>query len=192
MAHNSFTVEANGIARILLTPIMISFPTMDESKISNAKVYECKGIWDTGATGSCITKKVSNSLGLIPTGAKDVHTAAGLVKQNSYEVNIYLPNKLIIPFVTVSECEALTSDPNEQIEVLIGMDIISLGDFCVTNHNGKTCMSFRIPSLHKIDYNKYSNGLPNEPYITGPKIGRNDPCHCGSKKKFKNCHGKTN
>ena len=25
---------------------------------------------------------------------------------------------------------------------------------------------------------------------TGPKIGRNDPCHCGSGKKFKNCHGK--
>ncbi|MCJ8268062.1 MAG: preprotein translocase subunit SecA [Psychrosphaera sp.] len=24
----------------------------------------------------------------------------------------------------------------------------------------------------------------------GPKIGRNDPCHCGSGKKFKQCHGK--
>ena len=24
----------------------------------------------------------------------------------------------------------------------------------------------------------------------GPKIGRNDPCSCGSGKKFKNCHGK--
>lgn len=22
-----------------------------------------------------------------------------------------------------------------------------------------------------------------------PKIGRNDPCHCGSEKKFKKCHG---
>jgi SEC-C motif-containing protein len=25
---------------------------------------------------------------------------------------------------------------------------------------------------------------------TGPDVGRNDPCHCGSKKKFKKCHGK--
>jgi preprotein translocase subunit SecA len=24
---------------------------------------------------------------------------------------------------------------------------------------------------------------------TGPKIGRNDPCPCGSGKKFKQCHG---
>jgi SEC-C motif domain protein len=23
-----------------------------------------------------------------------------------------------------------------------------------------------------------------------PKVGRNDPCHCGSGKKFKKCHGK--
>jgi preprotein translocase subunit SecA len=25
---------------------------------------------------------------------------------------------------------------------------------------------------------------------SGPKLGRNDPCYCGSGKKFKNCHGK--
>jgi uncharacterized protein YchJ len=24
---------------------------------------------------------------------------------------------------------------------------------------------------------------------TEPKIGRNDPCHCGSGRKFKKCHG---
>ena len=24
----------------------------------------------------------------------------------------------------------------------------------------------------------------------GPKIGRNDPCHCDSGKKFKVCHGR--
>jgi SEC-C motif-containing protein len=24
----------------------------------------------------------------------------------------------------------------------------------------------------------------------GPRVGRNDPCHCGSGKKFKKCHGK--
>src|SRR5258705_10342981 len=29
-----------------------------------------------------------------------------------------------------------------------------------------------------------------EPIRVGPKIGRNDPCPCGSGKKYKNCHGK--
>jgi preprotein translocase subunit SecA len=31
---------------------------------------------------------------------------------------------------------------------------------------------------------------PQAPIRVGPKIGRNDPCPCGSGKKFKNCHGK--
>jgi SEC-C motif-containing protein len=30
-----------------------------------------------------------------------------------------------------------------------------------------------------------------ETYVkSGPDVGRNDPCHCGSGKKFKKCHGK--
>ena len=29
-----------------------------------------------------------------------------------------------------------------------------------------------------------------EPVRVGQKIGRNDPCPCGSGKKYKNCHGK--
>ncbi|MGM9835532.1 MAG: preprotein translocase subunit SecA [Muribaculaceae bacterium] len=31
---------------------------------------------------------------------------------------------------------------------------------------------------------------PTAPIVNGPKIGRNDPCPCGSGKKFKNCHGR--
>ncbi len=35
-------------------------------------------------------------------------------------------------------------------------------------------------------------GAPQQrmPFQAGPKIGRNDPCPCGSGKKYKNCHGK--
>jgi preprotein translocase subunit SecA len=32
-----------------------------------------------------------------------------------------------------------------------------------------------------------SNG--NAPRVTGEKVGRNDPCPCGSGKKYKKCHG---
>ena len=31
---------------------------------------------------------------------------------------------------------------------------------------------------------------PTQPVKAGPKIGRNDPCPCGSGKKYKNCHGR--
>ncbi|MEJ7737126.1 MAG: preprotein translocase subunit SecA [Chitinophagaceae bacterium] len=32
--------------------------------------------------------------------------------------------------------------------------------------------------------------VKKEPVKVGPKVGRNDPCPCGSGKKFKHCHGK--
>lgn len=32
--------------------------------------------------------------------------------------------------------------------------------------------------------------IKQEPVIAEPKIGRNDPCPCGSGKKYKNCHGR--
>jgi hypothetical protein len=34
-----------------------------------------------------------------------------------------------------------------------------------------------------------SSGLPPEPYLAPPKIGRNEPCPCGSGKKYKKCCG---
>ncbi|MGV3527695.1 MAG: preprotein translocase subunit SecA [Flavisolibacter sp.] len=43
------------------------------------------------------------------------------------------------------------------------------------------------------DYFDPSEGgvaVKQEPIKVGPKIGRNDPCPCGSGKKYKNCHGK--
>ncbi len=39
------------------------------------------------------------------------------------------------------------------------------------------------------DYYDPSN-VKQEPVRVGPKVGRNDPCPCGSGKKYKNCHGK--
>jgi preprotein translocase subunit SecA len=36
----------------------------------------------------------------------------------------------------------------------------------------------------------WSGSSPKAPGATKTKIGRNDPCHCGSGKKFKQCHGR--
>jgi preprotein translocase subunit SecA len=40
------------------------------------------------------------------------------------------------------------------------------------------------------DYIDPSGPIKQEPIKVGPKVGRNDPCPCGSGKKYKNCHGK--
>jgi preprotein translocase subunit SecA len=40
------------------------------------------------------------------------------------------------------------------------------------------------------DYYDPSANVKQAPVKVGPKVGRNDPCPCGSGKKYKNCHGK--
>jgi preprotein translocase subunit SecA len=37
----------------------------------------------------------------------------------------------------------------------------------------------------------HAHAAPAPPFVHGaPKLGRNDPCSCGSGKKFKKCHGR--
>jgi WD40 repeat protein len=74
-------------------------------------------------------------------------TVSGEMLSDVYLVNIELPNKYMISGVRVTEGK-ISGD----FEVLIGMDIIQLGDFAVTNYNGRTVFSFRIPSMAHIDF----------------------------------------
>jgi preprotein translocase subunit SecA len=45
------------------------------------------------------------------------------------------------------------------------------------------------PSATAAAGNGSSNGGAREPVRTAHKLGRNDPCYCGSGKKYKRCHG---
>lgn len=94
-----------------------------------------------------------------------------------------MPNNLVIPSVRVTEC----ADNAGDFGVIIGMDVITMGDFSITNYDSKTTVSFRIPSIKTIDYVEEANKLKESKYN---KIGRNDLCPCGSNKKYKYCHGK--
>lgn len=44
--------------------------------------------------------------------------------------------------------------------------------------------------IEKGEMNDAPSAKPGETFVkTGPEVGRNEPCHCGSGKKFKKCHG---
>jgi len=44
--------------------------------------------------------------------------------------------------------------------------------------------------VEKGDFAEEAQAAPGVTVVkTGPEIGRNEPCHCGSGKKFKKCHG---
>ena len=178
---HSFTLTYNGKSNVLKTKIVIS-KAFDPQKTKDPPEFkQYSAIWDTGATNCVISKKIIDECGLKPIGMTKVHSVGLTKKRGTYLINIILPNKVGIPSVRATEGEIVGTD------VLIGMDIIGLGDFAVTNKDGKTTMSFRFPSNEKIDFVEQSKkSIP----IVVNKVGRNDPCPCGSGRKYKKCHGK--
>lgn len=118
--------------------------------------YVADALWDTGATISCISMDVVSKLGLVSTGKMEINTPAGKKEVNTYSVDIVLPNK--VQDVLISNCTVCDSDIGDQgISLLIGMDIIQLGDFSVSNYGGQTVFSFRLPSKETTDYVKKIN-----------------------------------
>lgn len=186
--YHAFTsISQGGILRELITNIGVTLPYVPEAyKDKQIKIYETKALWDTGATNSVITKQTAIDLQLKPVSIVNVQHAGGISQQNAYIVNIFLPNNIIIPNVKVTEC----ADTNGKFGVIIGMDIICIGDFAITNEGGKTMFSLMLPSYKAIDFVAQANELNKpQPIVAQPVLGRNDMCHCGSGKKFKHCHG---
>ena len=156
MQHHAFTSRYNSRTRVVFTKVDVCLPvTPEEAQAQKVEFREYIAIWDTGATHSAITKKVADDLDLKPTGIAEVRYGSGKASTNTYLVNLSLPNKVMVGQVRVTEVQ-LVPDPNipedKQPQLLIGMDIISLGDFAVTNANNKTTFSFRVPSVEEIDF----------------------------------------
>jgi hypothetical protein len=89
---------------------------------------------------------VADDCGLVATGITEVRGVHGKAQAETYLVNISLPNKVVFFGVRVTKGNFVGSD------ILIGMDIINRGDFAVTNYDGTTKFSFRMPSQGHIDF----------------------------------------
>ena len=145
MMPKHFTVKSSGgLLNELLTRIGVSLPASHQKPT----VYQTTALWDTGATNSVITTETARKLNLSPISKAKIHHAAGTSFMNVYLVDIYLPNRMIMENIFVTECE----DAAGKFGLIVGMDIITRGDFSITNLNGNTVFSFRIPSNHVIDY----------------------------------------
>ncbi|MFH1006377.1 MAG: retroviral-like aspartic protease family protein [Candidatus Latescibacterota bacterium] len=184
---HAFTIKHNGRARRIITEILVA-KAFDPAKHdpNNFEHRPFKALWDTGATGSVITPGIVADLGLRPTGQMQIQHAGGASMNLTYMVNIGLPNSVKIVGLLVSECAAIANE----FDAIIGMDIINMGDLSITNADGSTTMSYRLPSVDMIDYVEVADRLR----YAG--VGRNDPCPCGQLNmsgkpvKFKNCHGR--
>jgi hypothetical protein len=106
-----------------------------------------KALWDTGASKSVISQPLARQLGLKAAGATNVSHAGGSSISPTYLVNFFLPTGVGILGVLATEFPG-----HINFGAIIGMDVITLGDFSITNVDGRTCMSFRTPSLQIVDY----------------------------------------
>jgi hypothetical protein len=183
-SFHAFTLKSQGIKRVIISDIGVSIPLQTPTGLiskTDGNIYKTKALWDTGATGSCVTVATASALGLVPTGKIISNHAQGQSTVNTYLVNLYLPNSLAVQNVRVTECAN-----TDTFGVIIGMDVITLGDFSITNVNRKSIVSFRIPSVKEIDYVTEASEINSRAFNN---VGRNSPCPCGSGKKYKHCHG---
>ena len=136
-------------------------------------------IWDTRATNSVITQDVVDACGLAATRMAKVYHVDGSSLVETYLVNIGLSNNVSYHGVRVTKGNL----PNGA-DILIGMNIINTGDFAVTNFNGITKFSFRVPSVEHIDFVEETTG-PQFQRGGKPKAKRPNPGDRGNKGKGK-------
>ena len=175
---SAYTCKYNGLANSIITKAKVSSNEITDSE----NAIDVSALWDTGATNCAISLEVAKRLKLISKGKAKVYTANGETLQNTYIINLTLPNGLFINDVPVTEIESISG-----ADIIIGMYVIAKGDFSITNKDNKTVMSFRTPSLSTTDYVEL---IKRQSMAKTNKIGRNEPCPCGSGKKYKNCCGR--
>ena len=156
----AFTIKYKCLSKSLRSTVTIKY---------GDKSIEAIALWDTGATGTCISKDVVNKLCLTSLGKQNMQTPSGTSTVDTYLINIILPNDVEIPDVRVCDSEI----GSQGIDILIGMDIISQGDFAVSNYRGKTVFTFRIPSKQLTDYVEQINISK----VIGPKHGKGKRKH---------------
>ena len=134
-----FTEKYTKIENRLLNKIVLS---------SNDVYNQALAQWDTGATNTCISEEIANEYNLQPIGKVQSKTPSGTLTSLVYLIDIILNNEVVF-----RDWKVMGSKIGAQgIDVLIGMDIISKGDFAISNYNGKTQFTFRLPSQEHVDY----------------------------------------
>lgn len=136
-----FTEKYTKIENRMLNKIVLSANEIDDQALAQ---------WDTGATNTCISEEIAKRYKLQPISMVQSKTPSGTLTAPVYFIDIILNNEVMF-----RNWKVMGSKIGAQgIDVLIGMDIISKGDFAISNYNGKTQFSFRLPSQEDVDYKK--------------------------------------
>jgi hypothetical protein len=128
----------------LTMPVDILPVSSSDNTISNTPV-KINAIWDTGATLTIIKPELRNRLNLCMVRAGSSATVVGLgglFKADYTVLSIYLRDNFEIEW-----CPVYVLDFSVDVDMIIGMDIIGMGDFAVCNTNNETSFTFAVPSF---------------------------------------------
>jgi hypothetical protein len=135
--------------RLIIPVQLFSYP------FNSMLTVSANALWDTGATMSAITPEIQNKLKVAPVDKKTIAGIHSIKEVDVVLITIELPNRVIKQTIKAAVCDMASNS-----EMLIGMDIISLGDFALSNGNDQTLFSFAVPPFKdKIDFSKRQNEL---------------------------------
>lgn len=140
----AFTINYGQIVECIVTECIVS--CVEEKSSNQNDGFRCLAIWDSGATSSIITRNIIDKLKLQPVGVCQVAGIHGTEYEYTYYVNLMVPGERTFKTLEVTEGDL------EDVDVLIGMDVISQGDFCISNGNNETVLAFRSPSGEPIKF----------------------------------------
>ncbi|MDR1786071.1 MAG: retropepsin-like domain-containing protein [Spirochaetaceae bacterium] len=124
----------------LITEVEV-FPDPIKDKSRCAKI---RAKWDTGANHTVISMSLMEKLRLVPIDSEILSGLGGSQTVDVVRLAVKLPNDLFVSSRHIGVCHLQSL---QNFDMLIGMDIIQLGDFHISNAGGKTSLSFVIPPL---------------------------------------------
>ncbi len=144
----AFTLREEKLTAEIVTPCRVCEAKSSTEVFSLSDMTEVSALWDTGATASVISDTLAKQLHLEPVTQCMTYHAQGQKLVNVYLIDLVLPNRILVRGVRVTEGQL------NGFGMLLGMDIINLGDFTITHRDRKTVFSFQIPSTHEYDFVK--------------------------------------
>jgi predicted aspartyl protease len=136
--NGSFTIDYLRPTKRLITEVSL-FRQFSENPADGIAI---KALWDTGATISCITPDVAKKLGLVCFDKLHVYGVNSFTEVDVTIASIVLPGAIVLrdKRITISFLPPTT-------DMLIGMDIILMGDLAISNGSNQTLLSFTMPPL---------------------------------------------
>jgi predicted aspartyl protease len=132
--ENSIRLEYGKIVYSLRYQCKVSTPQ------PNTKTLKVLAAWDSGAGMSMISRSLASKLNVKIVGSLLMGNVDSIHKINTCLINIHLWDERAIPVLVGIQ------DKDERADLLIGMDIISLGNLLIESIGLETSLMFQLPN----------------------------------------------